>query len=129
MAQEKDTIPLGVVASSVAEFITSFSKITGDNTMPVQQVLTMLAVYLVPDINLADLEKYSGVGRSSNSRNVAKLGEGEKPWQKAGPGWIQSYPDPLDRRIVKCRMTPKGKSIMDEVSRRTEPRIRRMLNA
>lgn len=93
--------------------------------MPTQQVLTLIAAYLNPDMKLTDLHRYTGVEKSSKSRNIAKLGDGERPPLKRGPGYIESYHDPMDRRYVKVRLTPRGKALMDQVAQRTSQSLRR----
>jgi DNA-binding MarR family transcriptional regulator len=108
----------------VAEYLTHLGQATGDSTMPTQQVLTLLAVYLNPDVNLTDLPRYTGVEKSANSRNIAKLGDGERPHVKGGPGLLQSYHDPMDRRFVKVRLTPRGRALLDDVAARTSSKLR-----
>jgi DNA-binding MarR family transcriptional regulator len=117
------------VSALIAEYLAQLSQATGDSTMPMQQVLTLLAVHLNPDMNLTDMPKYTGVEKSSNSRNIAKLGDGERPVLKRGPGLLESYHDPMDRRFVKVRLTPKGKALMEAVAQRAGPTLRRLFNA
>lgn len=117
------------LAAVVAEYLAQLGTATGDTTMPTQQVLTLISVYLNPDMNLTDMDRYTGVEKSSNSRNIAKLGDGERPPIKRGPGLIESYHDPMDRRYVKVRLTPKGKALMDQVAARAAPTLRRLFDA
>lgn len=111
----------------VADYLAHLGRATGDTTMPTQQVLTLIAAYLNPDMNLTDLHRYTGVEKSSNSRNIAKLGDGERPPIKRGPGLIESYHDPMDRRYVKVRLTPRGKALMDQVAQRTSQSLKQGL--
>lgn len=113
------------VINGVCEFLTRLGKVTGDTTMPVQQVLTLAAVAVNPNVNMLDLPKFSGVERSANSRNVAKLGPGLRPTQP-GLGLIEAYEDPYDRRFKKVRLTPRGEALLSEVARASLPVIRRV---
>lgn len=97
---------------------------TGDTTIPVQQLMTLLAVYLYPDMPLTDLPQYSGVERSANSRNIAKLGVGERP-TKPGPGWLEAYHDPMDRRYVRLRLTPRGRAVIETAMQACAPTVER----
>lgn len=117
------------MAALISEYLAQLGTATGDTTMPTQQVMTLISVYLNPDMNLTDLVKFTGVEKSSNSRNIAKLGDGERPPLKRGPGLIESYHDPMDRRFVKVRLTPKGRALMEQVAARTAPTLRRLFNA
>lgn len=128
MAEVKE-VPSGKLAGLVAEYLAQLGVESGDSTMPVQQVMTLLAIYLNPDLNLHEMGRYTGVEKSSNSRNIAKLGDGERPTLKRGPGWVESYHDPMDRRYVKVRLTPRGKAMMDRVAQKTGPTLRRLFNA
>lgn len=99
-------------ALTTANFISSLCELTEDYTMPVQQVLLLLALYNHGELAQQELVKYTGVARSSNSRNIAKLGIGDSPWAANGPGWVESYEDPMDRRNKMVRLTPKGVALL-----------------
>lgn len=57
----------------------------------------------------------TGVKGSSNSRNISKLGRGELAWANDGPGWVESFEDPMNRRLKMVRLTPKGHVLIEEV--------------
>ena len=92
----------------------ALSELTGDYTMPSQQQLLLLSLYVHGTLNQASLEVVTGVTRSSNSRNIGKLGRGEKAWADDGPKLLESYEDLMDRRNKLVRLTTKGKAIVEE---------------
>jgi DNA-binding MarR family transcriptional regulator len=79
-----------------------------------QQILTILAVADRSEIPMADLEKLTGVGQSSVSRNVAKLGQGTSP-REPGYGLLEAYEDPEDRRRKLVRLTTRGKALIAQL--------------
>lgn len=103
------------VVAIAQQFLEALARLSGDATMGVQQVLLLLALFTYGQLSQQQLEHHTGVKRSSNSRNVAKLGPGEKPWLRQGPGWVESYEDPLDRRTKMVRLTPKGQALIRAV--------------
>lgn len=100
------------LAPLVASLLSALAKLSGDSTMGIQQVLLLLALYTYGQLSQQQLETYTGVTRSSNSRNIAKLGPGEKPWLSKGPGWVESYEDPMNRRTKMVRLTPTGTTLI-----------------
>lgn len=100
--------------SKVNVFIKSLSELTGDDTMPSQQQLLLLSLYVHGTLNQQGLEDLTGVKRSSNSRNISKLGIGEKPVEELGPKLLESFEDPLNRRTKLVRLTPKGRAIVTQ---------------
>lgn len=105
--------------SRTGAFIKTLSDLTGDYTMPSQQQLLLMALFVHGTTNQSDLESMTGVKRSSNSRNISKLGVGEHVWSSDGPGYVESYEDPMNRRTKAVRLTPKGKSLMEECWKRS----------
>ena len=98
----------------INDFIRSLSEVTGDYTMPSQQQLLLLSLFVRGTINQQDLETHTGVKRSSNSRNISKLGRGEKAWTDDGPHLVESFEDLLDRRMKLVRLTPKGQAVIKQ---------------
>lgn len=107
--------PKTAPAAAAANFMSALCEATGDYTMPLQQVLLLLALFNHGELAQQELVKYTGVARSSNSRNIAKLGIGDSAWKANGPGWVESYEDPMDRRTKMVRLTPKGKALIRAV--------------
>lgn len=99
----------------ITRFIEELGKATGDFTMPSQQQLLLLALYTHGELQQQGLERFTGVKRSSNSRNITRLGIGETPWSNNGPGWVESFEDLRDRRNKMVRLTPKGRKMIDSV--------------
>jgi DNA-binding MarR family transcriptional regulator len=86
----------------------------GDPLMTAQQLQLLLQLWIHGELAQVDLPKYTKVERSANSRNIAKLGQGEKPIEKRGPGWVEAYEDPENRRFKRVRLTPLGRASMDK---------------
>ena len=101
---------------ATAAFIESLAKNTGIRTLETQQQLLLLNLYLHGEMNQMDLERYTGMKKSSNSRNIARLGEGENPSVERGPGWVEAYEDPENRRAKLVRLTPRGKALLEKVA-------------
>jgi len=99
--------------AKVNEFIKALSELTGDDTMPSQQQLLLLGLFVHGVTNQADIEELTGVKRSSNSRNITKLGIGERSSSEPGPRWVESFEDPMDRRTKLVRLTPKGRELIE----------------
>ena len=97
--------------ANVASFIKNLSEMTGDYTMPSQQQLLLLGLFVHGVTNQADIEELTGVKRSSNSRNITKLGIGERG--DTGPKLVESFEDPMDRRTKLVRLTNKGKELVE----------------
>ncbi|KQW02195.1 hypothetical protein ASC87_13265 [Rhizobacter sp. Root1221] len=97
-------------------FIEALTKHTGITDFESQQMRLLLSLYIHGELNQLDLERYTGVKKSSNSRNIARLGDGEKPTIKRGPGWVESFEDPENRRTKLVRLTPTGRKLLEKVA-------------
>jgi len=112
------------VTGAVAGFLGALAKNTGDYTMGSQQTLLLLALYIHPEINQNDLHKYTGVERSSNSRNLQALGEGtwkatadsDRKIHKRGLGLVEGFRDPQDQRNRLIRLTPQGRAVIEHAA-------------
>ncbi|MFF4030571.1 MarR family winged helix-turn-helix transcriptional regulator [Streptomyces sviceus] len=71
-------------------------------------VLTLLGRY--GDMRMSKLSELLAVDMSVTSRHVAHVAE---------RGWIDRSPDPADKRSRILRLTPAGRSLLDQLSRRT----------
>lgn len=98
----------------ISAFIKALSELTNDSTMPSQQQLLLLSLAVHGHLNQQAIEDYTGVKRSSNSRNIAKLGMGERPLEAPGPGYVQSEEDLRNRSAKIVSLTPKGRALIDE---------------
>lgn len=101
----------------VYQFLDKFRELTGDSTMPLQQVMTLLALYVNSNIAVADFPKYTGVTKSSISRNLALLGNGLNAVTSPGPQWVATEENAENRKFKYARLTPKGKALLETVAR------------
>ena len=101
------------IAATCHDFILGLSDLMQDPTVPSQQMLLLTALYINGDVNQSQLEELTGVKRSSNSRNISKLGRGEHAWSTDGPMLVESYEDEGNRRMKRVRLTPKGRALME----------------
>lgn len=108
---------MSITVAIVAEFLTDLVAETGDVDMTIPQALLLIHLKVNGGIYQQNLEKFTKVKKSANSRNIAKLGPGEKPLLKPGPGYVMSEDDLHDRRQKIVSLTPTGKALIDKVSR------------
>jgi DNA-binding MarR family transcriptional regulator len=109
------------VVGACEEFLKALSEAVGDSTLGLQQVRLLTSLYIHGALNQGSLHDYTGVERSANSRNIARLGSGQ--WienratgakrHEAGAGMVEAYEEPQDRRQKMVRLTPHGKAVMD----------------
>lgn len=113
MSTSTNVKPTRVVAT-VASFAEAFAESTGDPTMALQQLRLLLALYVHGTINQNDLPRHTGVAKSSNGRNIDRMGTGSM--REAGLGLVESYVDPMDRRFKLVRLTPKGRAVIESAA-------------
>lgn len=99
-------------APSVALFLEELAKAVNDPTMGIQQVRLLLTLYSSGSVSQGGLKLHTGIKGSGNSRNIAKLGQGESLSLKPGFGLVESFEDLKDRRGKTVRLTPKGLAVM-----------------
>ena len=82
---------------------------TIDPEIQAQAISTLLVVALAdPEpITMRDIGIKTGTAQSSVSRNVAMLGKIHRKGQ-SGHGLVDSYEDPMNRRVKLVKLTPKG---------------------
>ena len=112
MSMKEPTSPTRVLHASLA-FIEALAKHTDIATLETQQQRLLISLYLYGELSQQDLEKRTGVKRTANSRNIARLGKGERPKVLAGPGWVDSYDDEEDRRNKRVYLTPRGRQMLE----------------
>lgn len=89
------------------------AKWTGNERIELQTMQTLLTICLSgSELPQKELEKALGLGQSSVSRNIAKLGIGISP-EDPGPGLIETYEDPYHRSRKLVRLTEKGRRFCD----------------
>ena len=108
------------IIEQAARFLESLAALTADHEMPMQQIQLLLQLYLRGEVEQQELPKYTRVERSANSRNVRKLGPGERPHLRAGPGYVESYDYPMDQRLKIVRLTPRGRAVLEGAAIRAQ---------
>jgi len=115
--------------SLMRDFVRNLGDATGDNTMPTQQLTLLLSLYSEGEVSQSKLEELTGVKRSSNSRNISKLGMGEKPLIAPGPGLVENTEDLTNRSTKLVRLTPKGRLLLETVYHKTYDRYNTLMEA
>lgn len=87
-----------------------------DPFVPLNMVAAFVWVAMNDGKHQLDLEEYMGASNATASRAIKWWGE----WrsfkdQRAGPGFIESYPDPSDRRFRVVKLTDAGKEFWKKV--------------
>ena len=103
--------------SRVAAFAVAFQRSAHDPYMTMPQLNLLLQLYVHGEISQQELPKYTLVAKSANSRNIAKLGDGERPTIERGPGWVESFEDPMDRRNKIVRLTSAGRKLLEDATK------------
>lgn len=106
--------PMGKVTAATLAFCDALVVQTEDPTMGLQQLRLLLALAVHGTLNQADLQKFTGVAKSSNGRNIDRLGSGS--FRETGLGLLESFEDNLDRRFKLVRLTPKGRAVLESAS-------------
>jgi DNA-binding MarR family transcriptional regulator len=119
-----DAPAVGPILGLMGSFITALAKHTELPRLETQQQLMLITLYTMGEVSQADLPKYVGCQRSAVSRNIARLGDGEKPLEVRGPGWVEAYADLSDRRNNFVRLTARGKEVLQKAAREVEPLFR-----
>lgn len=91
----------------------AFAKI--DPAMPLSALQALVWVANNDGAHQNDLEQYLGTSNATASRAIQWWSD----WRsfkdkKRGPGYVESYPDPMDKRYRIVKLTPAGKVFMDE---------------
>lgn len=93
----------------------ALSKATGSERLEWQTIQTFLIICLQGgECPMAEIEKQLGMGQSTVSRNVAKLGPGVTP-DDPGAKLVEAHEDPYYRRRKLVRLTEKGKRLCGEL--------------
>jgi len=91
-----------------------------DATMPMSYALTLVWAYINNGQHQSDLEAYLKTSTATASRAVQWWSE----WRsfkdkKRGPGFLESYPDPIDKRYRTVHVTKAGQKFMQELLEKT----------
>ena len=115
----------GNVIAVAESFIRGLQVATNISTFETQQQLILLYLYGRGEVVQNELIDATGVGKSSVSRNVERLGRGEwlrdpaKPGTKRhvpGLGLVTSDQDPQNRKTNLVKLTPLGKQTLDQIA-------------
>ncbi|MET9292239.1 MarR family transcriptional regulator [Streptomyces sp. NPDC003077] len=79
-------------------------------------VLTLLDTY--GEMRMSRMAELLAIDMSVTSRHVAHVAE---------RGWIEREPDPLDKRSRLLRLTPSGRELLAELTRRSTASLARYL--
>ena len=87
-----------------------------DPAMPLSAVQALIWTGINDGAHQSDLEAYLGTSTATASRSVQWWGE----WRsfkdgKKGPGFIESYPDPMDKRYRIVKLTAGGKAFLNNL--------------
>lgn len=85
-----------------------------DKEVPIQLVITYIYICVHDKCHKTALEKDLRLTNGSASRNTDWLSKYHR-LDKPGLGLIIKTEDPVDRRYVVCRLTNKGKDLMEEI--------------
>jgi DNA-binding MarR family transcriptional regulator len=93
-------------------------------SMPASMSLAFLTIAYLDEPTSIEIASHAQLTRSAASRYTQDLGEG-KPSTKAyrpvlSLGLVEGRSDPLDRRTLRFRLTPKGKALLDLLIRIVE---------
>ncbi|CAB4165072.1 MarR Transcriptional regulators [uncultured Caudovirales phage] len=75
------------------------------------QLLLFIAAAGEDGAMMKDLEKQTGQPQATLSRNVAMFTDMTR-WHKPGPGYVERFENPMNRREKIVRLTPKGRRFM-----------------
>jgi DNA-binding MarR family transcriptional regulator len=103
-------------------FCSEFAEQSGDATMGMQQFRLLLSLATQRKLNQSDLSRYTGVQKSSNGRNIDRLGSGSM--REKGLGLLKSEEDPMDRRYKLVELTPKGRQLLESCATATLKKAR-----
>lgn len=77
-------------------------------TIELQQLEALLFIAVEGKVNQQDVGSYLKLTKAAASRNVTKLSDVLPGGKKPGPGFVDAYDDPHNRRYKLVRITPQG---------------------
>lgn len=88
---------------------------TLDPDLPIQYALSFLTIAQNEGMSIRELSERLGIAQSSASRNVAALSRWHS-FGKAGHDLVQAEEDPRERRRKILTLTPKGRTLAEDLS-------------
>ena len=82
--------------------------------LPSQMAAAFLIICRNEGCSVKDVGDRLGLAKSSASRNISALSEVHR---KGTPGFnlVETYDDPMDRRVKKINLTQKGKALRNRI--------------
>lgn len=115
LQQHRKTGAAVAVASAMIEHMT---RELNDPAIGANQINLLLQLYIHGTIQQVELKNFTGVDRSANSRNIAKLGQGEKPNVKPGPGLVDTERDINNRKHQLVFLSQKGRLFVEAAAQK-----------
>lgn len=94
-------------------------KHANERELPAQLISIFLYIATHDDVRQGDLVEAVGLSPSSVSRCIHWLGPRNTLKRRSGLRWVDIYPDPLNHKRKRVRLTHLGKRILTEI---TSPR-------
>jgi DNA-binding MarR family transcriptional regulator len=83
--------------------------------LPTQTLRVFIDIALHPNTHMTAVAERLSMGKSSTSRNVSALTE--YTWlRQPGPGLVEVFEDPNERRIKRLRLTPQGVAVAERLA-------------
>lgn len=102
--------------AAVGRFLEALEKQTDEAGLVAKQIQILLVLYTAGETSQSNLMRVIGTkAKTTHSRHITKLSVGDKPLLRNGPGWVENYDDPVDRRTKLVRLTPRGRALLDRV--------------
>lgn len=87
-----------------------------DPAMPLSALQTFVWVALNDGRHQYDLEQYLGASNATASRSIQWWSDWRSfKGNRKGPGLIESYPDPSDKRYRVVKLTKKGRAFWEHL--------------
>lgn len=87
----------------------SIARLDPSEALSASTAIVLLYVMQYPDRALKELEKMTGLSKSSISRHVLTLTpRGDRARSRPGLGLVDTYEDAHDARSKRVKLTPKG---------------------
>ncbi|MFN3914720.1 MAG: MarR family winged helix-turn-helix transcriptional regulator [Aquabacterium sp.] len=118
LAEKQRELDASRAVAVTAAFLEAVCELADDWTITAPQVNLLLQLRIHGEIAQQDLERFTRVKKSANSRNIQKLGMGENPLKDPGPGYVETSRDLKDRRVQVVRLTQRGLHLMEEAAKR-----------
>lgn len=101
--------------------VESIARLDPSEALSASTVIVLLYVMQYPQQSLKQLEKLTGLTKSSVSRHVLTLtARGDRARARAGLGLVDTYEDVQDARVKRVKLTPKGERLAADIRKLME---------